>query len=163
MVRLTWAPKPIGVMASSRLAGPPGQPQRGLAGGEVDHAEIAPEHALAEAGAERLAGRLLRRVALGIGGGAQLLGAAVGLAAFQRREDALQEALAMPLQHPLDAANVHDVVAEADDHVRAGSIQRGRQALLRSTWMMPGQARNAAMTLERWRRSVTSRSTSTSA
>jgi hypothetical protein len=43
-----------------------GEAHRRLARGEVDHAHVAPEHAAAQAGAQRLGAGLLGREALGV-------------------------------------------------------------------------------------------------
>ena len=85
---------------------------------QIDHAHVAPEHAAAQAGAERLGAGLLGGEALGVG--FRAIGAALGLGALGRREDAVEKALAVALEHLLDAAHVAEIGAEADDHGCAG-------------------------------------------
>ena len=68
------ASQPGGVIACKPLERAAGQLHRRLAAGQIDHAEIAPEHAAAEAGAERLGAGLLGGIALGIGLDAVLRG-----------------------------------------------------------------------------------------
>src|SRR5579885_42311 len=84
------------------------------AGGQIHNTHIAPPDPLADAGAERLGARLLRREALGVGLDAIL--AAFGLRAFGFGEDAVEKAIAVPLDYLADTARVDDVVANAEDH-----------------------------------------------
>ena len=74
------------VEALSRAAG---QRHGRPAGRQVDHAHVAPPHAAANAGAERLGAGLLGGEALGVGLGAVL--AALGLGALDVGEDARRE------------------------------------------------------------------------
>src|SRR4029077_12736289 len=74
----------------------------------------APEHPLAEAGAQGLGARLLGGEALGVGGGAA--SAAVGLPPLDVGEHAGEKAVAIALDGPLHAPDVDDVVAQAEDH-----------------------------------------------
>src|SRR5262249_27188972 len=83
---------------------------------QVDDAEIAPEDAAPEAGAERLRARLLGGIALGVARGA--VGTPVRLRALDLGEDAQDEALAVALDRPLDPADVDEVGAGPDDHRR---------------------------------------------
>ena len=71
-VRLTsmCARVPGGVIAASRSGGAAGERQRRLAAGQVDDADVAPEHAGAKPGAQRLGQRLLGGVAPRVGVGA---------------------------------------------------------------------------------------------
>ena len=62
--------------------GAAGQTHRRLARGQIDDAHVAPEHAVAQARAQRLGAGLLGGEALGVGGGA--LGAALERAARPR-------------------------------------------------------------------------------
>src|SRR5579885_1009114 len=93
---------------------PAGEPQGRAPRREIDHAEIAPEHALAKPGAERLRARLLRGESLGIA--RRPLRPAVGACPLGGGEDALEEALAEALDRALDAADVDEIAADADDH-----------------------------------------------
>ena len=94
--------------------------QRRLPRRKVDDAEIGEEHAAAETRAKRLRRRLLRREPLGIGRRLDALGAARRFRAFGLGEDAGHEAVAMPRDRSLDAADVADVGAEAEDHGGSG-------------------------------------------
>src|SRR5882672_7605504 len=98
------------------LRGIAGQYQGRLARRQVDHPEVAPEHAGAKAGAERLGAGFLGGEALGIAGGAA--GPRLRLAPLGLGEQALGEAAAETLQRLLDAADVDDVAADAEDHPR---------------------------------------------
>src|SRR6185312_1598440 len=91
-----------------------GQHQRRPPGRQIDDADIAPEHAVAKAGAERLGARLLGGIALGVA--RRAVGPVIGAPALLRREDALEETLAEALDGALDAADIDEVAAEAEDH-----------------------------------------------
>ena len=84
-----------------------GQRHGRLAAGQVDHAHVAPEHAVRHAGAQRLGAGLLGGEALGVGGRAPC--PALGPGLLDLGEDALDEALAIALQRLLDAADVDQV------------------------------------------------------
>src|SRR5262245_14294364 len=90
---------------------------RRSSGGLVHHPEIAPIDVLAKPGAERLGAGLLGGEALGVG--RRPGGAAVGFPPLDLGIDALRETLAEALQGPLDAADVDDVAAHAEDHCAA--------------------------------------------
>ena len=91
-----------------------GQPHRRLAAGQIDDAHVAPEHAAAQPRAQRLGAGLLGGEALGVGGGAP--GAPLRAAPLDVGEAARDEALAEALERLLDAADVAEVAADADDH-----------------------------------------------
>src|SRR5262249_54089318 len=84
----------------------------------------------------RLGTGFLGGEALGIG--SRPLLAALGFPYFDRGEDALDETFAVTLQRLLDAADVDEVAADADDHAgmapstsaRASSISRRMMAML---------------------------------
>ena len=117
IVRWMKASRPAGVIAARRSAAPPVSRIVGWPLGQIDDAHVAPEHAVAQAGAERLGAGLLGGEALGVGGGA--LGAAVAiLRALDLGEAARDEALAEALERLLDAADVAEVAADAEDHRR---------------------------------------------
>src|SRR5207244_559954 len=80
----------------------------------IDYAHVAPEHACAQSRAQRLGAGLLGGEALGIG--LEPVGAALGLGSLGWRKDTCQKALAMAIDHALDAAHVAQVGADADDH-----------------------------------------------
>src|SRR4051812_10618309 len=73
-----------------------------------------------QSGAERLGHRLLGGESLGVAGGGVRLG--VRAAALGLGEGLVLEALAEPVDRGLDAADVGQVGADADDHARASSI-----------------------------------------
>src|SRR5436190_2974762 len=103
----------------------PGQHQGRLAAAQIDHPHVAPEHAAPQAGAERLGASLLGGEALGVARGTRR--AALGAPLLDLGEDAPDEALAEALQRFLDAADVAEIVADAQDHaepVRAWSMMR---------------------------------------
>ena len=122
------ASQPAGVIALQPRQRAAGELHGGPAGRQIDHAHVAPEHAAPEAGAERLGAGLLGGEALGVGLAA--VGAPLGLGAFGRRVDAVEEALAMALDDACDAADVDDVGADADDH----DVLRSRCACGRGPW-----------------------------
>ena len=89
----------------------------------VDHAHVAPVGALAKTGAQRLGAGFLGGEALGIGGRA--LGASLRFALLNLGEHALNEALTEAFEGLLDAADVDDVVADAENHALLSARRRG--------------------------------------
>ena len=114
MVRSMRASYPSGVRSCKTFAAPPVKRQGWAARGQVYDAHVAPVNALAQARAERLGAGLLGGKPLGVGGGP--LAPAVGLLAFDLGEHPRDEALAEALQRLLDAADVDEIVADAEDH-----------------------------------------------
>ncbi|CAD5254259.1 hypothetical protein BOS5A_200102 [Bosea sp. EC-HK365B] len=102
-----------------------GQPHGRPPARQVHHFHVAPEHAGPDAGAERLRAGLLGCEATGIGGRAR--GSAIGFRLLARSEDALREALAKAGERVLDAADVAEIGADAEDH---SSGLAGRAALV---------------------------------
>ena len=94
----------------------PGQRQCGGAARGIHNANVLHEHAALEAGADSFGERLFGGKALGIGAGAGER-AARGLGAFDIGEDACLETLAKAVERRLDALDVAQVGAEADDHI----------------------------------------------
>jgi hypothetical protein len=86
----------------------------GSSGGLVHHAEVAPIDIFAKTGAKCLGAGLLGGESLGVG--RRPSGAAVGFALLDLGIDALRETLAEALKGPLDATDVDDVAAHAEDH-----------------------------------------------
>ena len=80
----------------------------------VEHADVAPVHALAEAGAERLGARLFGSVSLGVGGDA--IGAPLGACPLGGGEHPHQKAFSEPLERTLDPPDVDQVSPDPDDH-----------------------------------------------
>ena len=121
---------PAGVIASSRSRAPPVSSIVGLPRGQVDDAHVAPEHAAAKAGAERLGAGLLGGEALGVG---LRRGSRAGRpCALRVREDAVEKSLAVAVQHLSRCAGVADVGAETDDHAgasRTAALHRGAHQL----------------------------------
>ena len=110
------------LQAGQRAAG---QRHGRLAAAQVDHAHVAPEHAAAQAGAERLGAGLLGGEALGVARRARR--PALRALLLDLGEDALHEAVTEALQRLLDAADVAEIVADAQDHaepLRASSMMR---------------------------------------
>src|SRR5690606_29128729 len=91
-----------------------GQLHGRLARRQVHDAYVAPENSARQTGPERLGAGFLGSKALGIGGRALL--ATVGLGALYIGEDAFDEALRVTLERRLDAPNVDQVAANADNH-----------------------------------------------
>src|SRR5580698_9987054 len=89
---------------------------------QVDDAHVAPPHAGADAGAERLGAGFLGGEALGIG--LDPVAPPLGARALVRREDAIDEAIAVALDHLGDAAHVGNVGADAEDHHPAPPSRR---------------------------------------
>src|SRR5580698_4719965 len=104
---------PLG--AAGQLHGRP--PRR-----QVDDAHVAPPHAGTDAGAERLGAGLLGGEALGVG--LDPVAPPLGAGALVRREDAIDEAIAMALDDLGDAAHVGNVGADAEDHPAAPPSRR---------------------------------------
>ena len=119
MVRSMRGRVPGGSRLARRCAAPPVNSQRRAPAGQVDHAHVAPEDALAKTRAERLGAGFLGGEAPGVARRAQA--PAVGPLALRLGEHAPGEALAEPLQRALDPGDVDQVAAEPDDH-RARSM-----------------------------------------
>src|SRR5262249_42605355 len=112
---------------------------------QIDHAHVAPEHARAQAGAERLGAGLLGGEALGIGLSA--LGAPLGLGPLGCGEDAAEEAFAVSLDRPFDAADVDEVGPDADDHV---DVPRPRFMAARMVFTAAAKPENTASPMRKW-------------
>src|SRR5580704_5681408 len=105
---------------------------------QVDDAHVAPPHAGADAGAERLGAGLLGGEALGIG--LDPVAPPFGARPLGRRENAVDEAIAVTLDHLGDAAHVGNVGADAEDHRAAPLLRRPRSIaarILRTTSPRP--------------------------
>ncbi len=131
---VTWmtGDMPIGNQGAEPLRRAAGQRHRRLAGAEVDHPHVAPEDAAMKPGAERLGAGLLGGEALGVGGGAHP--PPLRFPPLDVGEDAADEALAVALERLLDAPDVDQVAADADDHdaaAFAGSARLVHQARMR--------------------------------
>ena len=111
MVRSIRASWPGGVSLASRAAAPPVSFMVGRPDGRLTTPMSRHHTPGAHAGAERLGAGFLGGEALRIG--LDALGAPLGARAFGVGEDAREKALAVPLDHLLDAADVGDVGADA--------------------------------------------------
>ncbi|MNT23000.1 hypothetical protein D3C72_1584070 [compost metagenome] len=100
--------------AGQMFGGVTGQGQGRLARLQVHHPHVAPIDVSAHPGAQRLGAGFLGREPLGVAPGRVRL--AVRTGALQFGETALLEAVAEPIQRLLDAANVRQVSADADNH-----------------------------------------------
>src|SRR5262249_55936989 len=110
-----------GFELGERTAGQhPGWP----AGREGDDAEIAPIDAAAEDPAQRLGACFLCGIALRVTSGA--LGAAVRALALLARKHAVEEAVAEALDGALDARNVDEIAADAEDHALSSPLAAAR-------------------------------------
>ena len=87
---------------------------------QVDDAHVAPEHAGAQTGAECLGAGFLGGETLGVSFDPS--GAAFGLCALEWREDAIEEALTVPFDRALDAADIDEIGSYPEDHARPRSI-----------------------------------------
>src|SRR5262245_36225224 len=105
---------PLGREVGKGLERSAGELECWPAGGQIDHAHVAPEHPLAEAGAKRLGASLLGGKALGVGSGPA--GAAVGLPPLGVGKHAGKKTVAVALDGTLHAPDIDDVVAEPEDH-----------------------------------------------
>ena len=101
---------PAGVISSSRRKRAAGQPHRRLPRRQIDHPQVAPEDAVAEAGTERLRTGLLGGESAGIA--RRAIGTPVAFLALGIGKDAVQEAISKTLDHLLDAADVDQIAAE---------------------------------------------------
>src|SRR5580658_9994642 len=107
---------------------------------QVDDAHVAPPHTGAYAGAKRLGAGFLSGEALGIG--FDPVAPPFGAGALGRREDAVDEAIAMALDDFRDAAYVGNVGADAEDHRPAPLLRRARfitARILRTTASRPSK------------------------
>src|SRR5688572_22847314 len=120
--------------------GAAGQLHGRLAGGEIDHAHVPPEHTGAKAGAQRLGAGFLRRETLGVARGA--LRPRLGLPLLDRREHPVDEAPAETVERPLDPTDVDDVAADAYDH--GGQALRSPAVSARA-WSMRARMRRIAL------------------
>src|SRR5262249_24736731 len=112
---------------------------------QIDHPHVAPEHARPQPGAERLGAGLLGGKALGVG--LEPVGAALGPRPLGGGEDARQEALAVALDHLLDAAHVAEIGADADDHP---ALARPRAMAARMVCTAFARPENTASPIRKW-------------
>src|SRR5580698_924134 len=107
------------------LGGAPGERHGRRARAQVHHPHITPEHAAAQAGAQRLGAGLLGGEALGVA--ARPVGLALGASPLDLGEDAAGKPLAEALERLLDAADVREIGPQANDQAatssRAASIK----------------------------------------
>src|SRR5580704_5307428 len=107
---------------------------------QVDDAHVAPPHAGADAGAERLGTGFLGGEALGVG--FDPVAPPFGAGALVRREDAIDEAIAVALDDLGDAAHVGNIGADAENHLPAPPSRRARfitACILRTTASRPSK------------------------
>src|SRR5690606_30466981 len=97
-----------------------GQGQGRLAGRQVHHPHVAPVDVGPHPGPQGLGAGLLGGEPLGVAPGR--IGLAVRAGALQFSEDALLETVAEAVQRRLDAPDVRQVSADADDHDTASSM-----------------------------------------
>ena len=147
-VRWIWASQPGGIKAASRAAAPPvrcsvGRPRR-----IVDHAHVEPVHALPYAGAERLGAGLLGGETLGVGGGPGR--AAIGLGALDFGKTAARKAVAVFFQRFLDAADVAEIDAEADDHALRRRLSRPSSIAARIFRTLASSPMKMASPIRKW-------------
>src|SRR6266566_199380 len=102
-----------------------GELDRRLAGGKVDDADIAPEHAAAKSRAKGFGARLLCRESFGIGGGP--LRTAFGFPLFDLGKNAVNKSPAISIQRSFDAPYIHKIASEPDDHRAAFISSRMRR------------------------------------
>src|SRR4051812_5830194 len=133
--------------------GAAGQPHRGLPRSQIDDPEVAPKYAVAKPGAERFRTGFLGSKSTGIAGRA--VGAPIAFATLGIGENAVEKAIAEALDRLLDATDIDHVAADAEDH---RTYRGGAQPRARSTELMTGVARNAAMIVVRCLTSATSMS-----
>src|SRR5271166_312401 len=131
--------------ASRRAAA---QAHRRLAGGEIDHAHVAPIDAAPEAGAERLGAGLLGRKPLGVGGRARR--APVRLPPLGLGEAAADEALAVSRERLFDAADVAKVAADAKDHCRPSATARPASIAARMHFTLSARPTKIASPIRKW-------------
>ena len=145
MVRWIAARCPAGSISEQALRRTAGQLHGRLAARQVDHAHVAPEHAVATCRCRAPWRRLpWRRSAWRRRRRAALRRSELGL--LDVGEDARDEALAIALQRLLDAPDVDQVAADADDHVcgipaalPARDVRRCRRSACAPAW----RSRNA--------------------
>jgi hypothetical protein len=93
---------------------------RRTTGRQIYDAHVAPEHASAESGAERLGARLLRGEPFGISFAPP--GAPLGSRPLDGRENARDESVAVPIEGALNATDIDQIGADANYHARPRSI-----------------------------------------
>ena len=112
---------------------PAGQPQGRFPARQMHHFHIAPEHALAKAGAQSLGAGFLRRKHLGIARRAARRPAPVGPATFLFGIKAMREPLPKPFQRLTDPANIAQIRADADNHSTLSPLPRRALRIRRSS------------------------------
>ena len=120
MVKSMRGSQPAGVMALSRASAPAGELHGRASRRQVDDAHVAPKHARAQTGAERLGAGLLGGETLGVGFDPS--GAAFGFRPLGRGEDAIEKALTVPFDRTLDAADIDEIGTDTEDHARPRSM-----------------------------------------
>ena len=103
-----------GVIVSVGLEGAAGELHRRRAAGQIDDAHVAPEYAVAQAGAQRLGAGFLGGEAFRIR--RRPLRATLRLPLLHGRKTALHEAIAEPLKRVRDTRDRAEIAADADDH-----------------------------------------------
>ena len=120
MVRSMRGSQPAGVIALRRASAPPVSFMVGRPDGRLTTPMSRQNTPRTQTGTERLGAGLLGGETLGVGFDPP--GAAFGLCALERREDAIEEALTMPFDRALDAADIDEIGTDSEDHARPRSI-----------------------------------------
>ncbi len=122
---------PGGVISASRRAAPPVSFRVGCPVGRLITPISRQNTPRLRPGAERLGAGLLGGETLGVGGRA--LGAAFGFLLFDRREDAVDEALAVTRERLFDAPDIDEIAAKPEDH----EASRAWSMMARMRWIAP--------------------------
>src|SRR5688572_15608677 len=120
---------PRGQNGGQPFGGAPGQCHGGLARGQIHHPHVAPEDALIEAGSEGFGAGFLGSETFGVRRRALL--AALRSPHLDRSKDPFNEALAIAVESLLDAPDIDEVAADADDHRAAAPAASARAVSIR--------------------------------
>ena len=132
MVRSMRGSQPSGVIALRRASAPPVSFMVGRPGRQVDDTHVAPKDPGAQTGTQRLGAGFLGGKPLGVGFNPPH--AAFSLRALERGEDAPEEALTMPLDRALDAADIDEIGSRP-----RGSCPRPRSIAARMVFTASGR------------------------
>src|SRR5690606_16159408 len=123
-----------------------GQRQGRLAGRQVHHPHVAPIDVGAHPGAERLGAGLLGREPFGVA--PRRVGLAVRAGALELSEDPLFETVAETVQRGLNAPNVRQIGADADNHDPAPKVASSIAARIRR--MAASSPTKTASPIRKW-------------
>ena len=125
-----------------------GEPHGRLAGGQIDHSHVAPEHSAAQSRPQRLGAGFLGGKPLGVGGGAP--GPRFRPALFGLGEAAIDESPAEAFDRPLDSPYVAEIAADPDDHRRRSVGARPSSIAARIDFTVSARPTKIASPIRKW-------------